>query len=222
MKPIKKELLVTSQSLKFSQRPQVDAEGQAAVREFTVQSPAGYQSSGAGGVVDQQGTIPAVLQYGSTAGDMANARRTSCAGCANFDVKAWNKLIDNAYGAIPNLAWQQTFETMKTRIDAAGFGYERTDGSGVVDLEATLRAHGICRPLTEWVEGVVGKDPVFWPVTPWREANCPPSIRAGAHELPIVTAEKPLGLFVPVDLDAEKIGSKRYDEVLRAAQGKKP
>jgi hypothetical protein len=220
MRPIKKELLVTSQSLKFSQRPQVDPEGQSAVREFTVQSPAGYQQSGAGGVVDQQGNIPAIVQYGSTAGEMANARRTSCAGCKNWDNKALRQFISDATGPLANPAWKQTIESMKTRIDAAGYGYERRDGSGVVDLDVTLNAHGICRPMSDWVEGVTGRDPVFWPVVTWREATCPRSCRAGAHELPVVTTQQPLGLFVPVDLDAEKIGAKRYDEVLRAAQGK--
>lgn len=218
MKPIKKELYVTGQSLKFSRRPQTEPEAQSAVREFTVQSPAGYQQTGAGGVTDQQGAIPAVLQYGSTAGEMAMGRRSACASCRHFDVKAWQKFVSNATnpGSTPEM--RQTIETFKARIAMAGFGYERPDGS--IDLDATLNAHGICRVLSDWVEGVNGRDPVFWPVVPWREATCPPTCRAGTHpELNVITADKPLGFYVPIDLDAAKIGGHRYDEVLRAAKG---
>lgn len=216
----KKELNVVGQQLRFSRTPQVDPEGQAAVREFAVQSPAGYQQGnmGAGGLQNQLGAIPSILQYGSTAGEMANARRGACAACKHFDVRAWRKYISDATnpGSTPEM--RQTIATFKARIAMAGYGYEKPDGS--VDIDGTLAAHGICRVLSDWVEGAVGKDPVFWPVVPWREATCPPDCRAGTHEpLKVVTPEKPLGFYVPIGLDEKKIGAKRYDEVLNAARG---
>lgn len=139
--------------------------------------------------------------------------------CSNFDVKAWRKYLSDATnpGSTPEM--RQTIATFKARIAMAGYGYEKPDGT--VDIDGTLAAHGICRVLSDWVESIKGKDPVFWPVVPWREATCPPSCRAGASELQVVTAEKPLGFYVPKDLDAKNLGGKRYDEVLRLAQGKK-
>lgn len=218
MKP--KELAVTGQSVKFSQRPQVDPEGQAAVREFHVQAPAGYQQGGgAGGVANPMGNIPAVLQYGSTAGEMADARRTACAACKHFDVKAWREYVAASTGPLATAEAKQTIQTIRARIMLAGYGYP--DAQGELDVEATLMAHGICRPLSEWVEGCVGKDPVYWPVIPWREATCPPTCHAAAHVLQVVMPKQPLGLFQPKDLEAVKVGAKRYDEVLRAAQGRK-
>lgn len=217
----KKTLNVIGQRLRFSKTPQTEPEAQAAVREFAVQSPAGYQqgNAGRGGLANQLGTLPSILQYGSTAGEMANARRGACAACVHFDVKAWRKYLSDATnpGSTPEM--RQTIATFKARIAMAEYGYTKPDGS--LDIDGTLAAHGICRVLSDWVESVTGKDPVFWPVVPWREATCPPTCRAGASELKVITAEKPLGLYVPVDLDAEKIGGKRYDEVLRLAQGNK-
>jgi hypothetical protein len=219
MKPIKKELLVTGQSLRFSSTPQVDPEGQAAVREFKLATPAGMQNAGSSGAVDQRGSLPAIVQYATTAGAMANGVRTACAGCKNFDVKAWRKFVSDATGPASSAEMRQTIETMKARIKMAGYGYEKANGE--LDIDQTLLAHGICRPLSDWVEGCTQRDPMFWPVVAWREATCPPSCRAGPHELKVVTAEQPFGLFKPLDLDAAKIGAGRYDQVLRAAQATK-
>jgi hypothetical protein len=105
---------------------------------------------------------------------------------------------------------------MKSRIMMAGYGFDDDTGG-----ESTLRAHGICRPLNDWVEGVVGRNPIYWPVVAWKDATCPPSCNAGQHNLPVVTPEQPLGLFRPRDLDAKQIGSNRYDKVLRAAESVK-
>lgn len=216
-----KEMKVLGQSLRFSKAPNVEPEAQATVREFSVRAPAGFQqgNAGGGGLANQLGTLPATLQYGSTAGEMANARRGACAACKHFDVKAWRKYLSDATNPASTPEMRQTIATFKARIAMAGYGYEKPDGS--IDLDGTLAAHGICRVLSDWVESHTGKDPVFWPVVPWREATCPPTCRAGPNELTVVTPEKPLGFYVPVDLDAAKLGGKRYDEVMRLAQGKK-
>lgn len=222
MKPIKKELYVTGQTVvKVTNTPGVEPEAQNATREIRAEAPAGYQSSGAAGASGKLGAIPAFIQYGgTTAGDMANARRTACAGCKHWDQKAWQKFVKNSTGPAANPAWRQTMETIKARIAMAGYGYQK-EGTDLVDLDATLNAHGICRVLSDWAEGIAGRDPVFWPFFSWREATCPPFAKAGVHELPVVTPESPYGLYQPVDAEASRIGAKRYDEVLRLAQGRK-
>lgn len=220
MKPIKKELLVTSQSLKFSQRPQTDAEGQAAVREFRIDAPAGYQQSGGAGAADQQGTIPALVQYHSTAGEMALGRRSACVGCAHWDNAQLRKLIALADGPDASATNRQVVEDMREILKRKGAGYITADGrvEGVDETLAT--SFGVCRVASDWVESVAGRV-LGWPVVTQAEAACPPNgFVAGDKRLDTISPTKPLGFFVPKDLDSEKIGAKRYDEVLRAAQGK--
>lgn len=221
MKPIKKELFVTGQQLRFSQTPKVDPEGQTAVREFAVQAPAGYQqgNAGAGGVGDQQGVIPAIVQYTSTVGELAQGKRSACVACKHFDNRAWRKFVENSTGPLSTAESRQTIETLRNRLILKGAGYMKKDGT--LDVEESLMSFGICRVLSDWVESVVGRNPMHWPITPQPEANCPPSCHAGTAKLDVVTPAAPYGFFVPKDLDAEKVGAHRYDQVMRLAQGRK-
>lgn len=220
MKPVKPELIITGQQTKFSATPQVDAEGQTAAIEYGTRV-----SAGRGGLAQaqtgmgQEGQIPGVIQYQTNVGDMANGARASCAACKNHDVRAWNQYVDRATGPLSTAEERQEIDTAKRRIAIAEFGYQNKDGS--VDLEATLRAFGICRPLNDWVEGAIGKNPIHWPVFTWRDTGCPRTCHAGPHTLNVVTPEQPLGLFRPKDLDAKKIGAGRYDTVLHAAEAVK-
>lgn len=214
MKPLKPELVITGRDVKFSAESQVDPEGQTAAIEYRTPVTAGrgglgQAQTGSG----HEGNIPGVIQYTTNVGDMANGARTACAGCAHYDVRAWQKYVREATGPASSAESRQTIQTMKARIMMAGYGYEDDSGG-----ETTLMAHGICRPMSDWVEGVVGKDPVHWPVLAWREATCPKTCHAGAHTLEVVTPAQPLGLYKPKDLDAKKIGAHRYDGVLNAAQ----
>jgi len=217
MKPVRPELLITGKETKFSAEPQVDPEGQTASIEYktpVVAGPGGLaQAQAASGGM---GNIPGIIQYQTNVGLMANGARTACVGCAHHDVRAWNKYVDRATGPASTAEERNEIELAKKRIANASFGYQKPDGTP--DLEATLRDFGICRPLNDWVEGVVGKNPVHWPVFTWREANCPSTCHAGAHTLQVVTPEQPFGLFRPKDLDTKKIGAGRYDAVLHAAQ----
>ncbi len=216
----KKEVNITGQRLIFSSAPKVEPEQQAAVREFTVEAPAGYQQSGAAGAGNAQGSIPAVVRYESTAGQMAQDRMSACTACKHWDNKAWLQYVKMSTGPLATPEQKQTINTLKARIALKGAGYMNPDGT--LDVDGTLAAFGICRVLSDWVQGVVGKDPLYWPIVTQPEANCPPSCHASASALQVVTPAQPLGLFVPKDLEAEKIGAKRYDEVLRRAQGKTP
>ncbi len=217
MKPLRPELVITGKETKFSAEPQVDPEGQTAAIEYKTPVTAGrgglgQAMTGSG----HEGNIPGLIQYTTNVGDMANGARSSCAGCAHHDVKAWNRYVDQATGPLSTAEQRQEIDTAKKRIAIAEFGYQNPDGT--VDLEGTLRSFGICRPLNDWVEGCVGKNPVHWPVFTWRDSNCPRTCHAGAHTLQVVTPEQPMGLYKPRDFDALKFGAKRYDKVLHAAQ----
>jgi hypothetical protein len=214
------EFSPVQQPTKFTAVPQVDVEGQTAQIEYRAPIQAGAQNGGPGAAIQGvQGNIPGIIQYTAGVGDMANAAKTSCAGCKWFDVRAWRQFVAEATGPLSSAESRQTIQTMRSRIMMAGYGYE--DNQGEVDIEQTLMAHGICRPLSDWVEGSVGRDPVFLPVVPWREATCPNTCHAGPHTLNVVTPAEPFGLFKPKDLEAKQIGANRYDNLLRAAQSVK-
>jgi hypothetical protein len=220
MKPVK--LNVTGQQLRFSMKPQTEPEAQAAVREFKVDATAGYQSQNPSmGVGQAQGTIPAIVQYNGTVGDMANARRSACCACARWDQKAWAKFVAQATGPLASAEDKKTIEGIKVDLLRRGIAYQDVGGKPM-SLEEIISMHGVCHVLSDWVEGIVGKNPIHWPVVTGPDANCPTVARAGAMTLDVVTPISPHGFFKPKDLDAVKTGDKRYDEVLRLAQGKKP
>lgn len=214
METPKKEMQIVGEQAHISNTPQTDAEGQTIIREFHAQAPTTMQGSGPGAAVSGNvGNLPTLIQYSAAAGEMANAARTACVACKHFDNKAWLRFISNAEGPASSAESRQTLQTMRERIKRAGYGFQNKDGSH--DVEATLQAHGICRVLSDWVEAATGRDPIFWPVVPWREANCPNICRAGPHELNVTTPAEPFGLFSPIDTDAQKIGANRYDTILK-------
>lgn len=210
----KKDLNVTAQRIRIGTTPGVEPEAQPLVREFELRAHAGPQQAGAQGVLQTQGSIPVLAQYGTTAGEAAQARRTACQACRHFDRKAWAQYLAKMTHPAANAGWKQTLETMKVRLIMRGVAPEHVDEA--------LKSFGICQVLSEWIKSVVGEDPTFWPAVPEPDATCPRVCRAGPHELPVVTAQQPYGFFQPVDLDAQKIGAQRYDQTLRLAQGKTP
>jgi len=215
MKPVKPELIVTGHTLAYSQQPGVDAEEQTAVQRYRTQAPAG---PGQAGVVNAQGSIPAIIEYKTTAGVLANVVKSSCAGCARHDVKAWRQFVAAATGPASSAESRQTIQTLRGRIMVDGVGF--FDDAGEIDIERTLMSFGICRVLSDWVEGAVGRDPMHWPVVTSRDATCPTYVAAGTARMEVVTAAEPLGLFKARDLEARKIGAEQYDNVLFDAAGK--
>lgn len=208
----KKELEITSERTLVANTPGVEPEAQEVKRQYGTSVAAGPRGGAA------MGGIPGVIEYSTTAGAMANAVRGACAGCRHFDQKLWLKYLAAAEAPMAKEESKQTMQAMRTRIGIAGYGY--TDKFGRVDIEATMKAHGICRVLSDWVQGAVGKDPVHWPVICWREAVCPTYVAAAQHRMDVVTPAQPLGLFVPLDREAIGIGDKRYDAVMHEAAGK--
>ncbi len=214
MKPVKKDMKVVGQSIQFSQTPQTDAEGQHVKRQFHTQVEAGAGRENQGGF----GALPGIVEYNTTAGEMAQGARTACAGCRHFDVRAWHKFLSLATGPASKAEDRETINAMKGRIMMAGYGV--LDAKGEVDIDATVMLHGICRVLSDIVEGFVGRDPMHWPVISWRESSCPTYVQAGPHRTEVVTPAAPYGFFKPVDLDAQKIGAQRYDQILNDASRK--
>lgn len=216
MNPIKKpELQIRGEQVSISRTPQTDAEGQTVKTVIHADVPAG---PGGAGQVSAIGTVPSFLEYSTPAGELANARRTVCGACKHFDMKAWQKFVAAAIGPSSTAEDRQTIQALKDRLLAdniAAFGLD-----GKFDIEKTLMGFGICRVLSDWVEGVVGRNPIHWPVAPDLHATCPTYIQVPGARMEVVTAEQPLGLFKARDLDAQKIGAKRYDDVLHAAEGK--
>lgn len=220
MKPItpKKDLQITAERIRISATPGVEAEAQQVNREYQTRVGAGPRHQAA------VGSIPGVIQYGTTAGEMANAVKTACVACRHFDTKLWHQYLAAAEGPLAKAEDKQTMQAMRQRIFKAGYGFAAPvtplNPEGI-DIEATMRGHGICRVLSDWVEGALkAKDPMHWPVICWQEATCPKYVAAGPHRMDVTTPERPLGLFQPKDLDAKTIGTKRYDKVLFDAAGK--
>lgn len=215
MKPVRPDLIVKGNSLDFSHVPQVDAEGQVARKRIYTEAPAGPQ----GGVPGQHGQLPAVIEYTGMAGELANAVKTACAGCANHDVKAWRQFVAAATGPASSAEDRQTIQTLRGRLLMEGRGI--FDANDELDVEATLNSLGICRVLSDWVEGAMGlRHPAHWPVVTEREATCPTYVAVPGARMEVTTPAQPLGLFKARDGDARKIGDMRRDAVLWDAAGK--
>lgn len=219
-----KKLFLTGQSLQMTNDPAFAPEQQRVVRQYNTRAEA-TPRGGDGGMAQggPLGTIPAAVQYTTSAGEMAQGARTSCGSCKHFDVKAWREFLIKATGPASTPEWRATIRTMEARIAMAGYGYAADNDHAEDGVQKTLYNHGICRVLSDWVESQAGRDPNWWPVVPWREASCPTVCRAGAGkpQLQVVTAQQPYGLYKPRDLDAQKAGAARYDAMMHAAAGKK-
>jgi hypothetical protein len=213
MKPVKPSLLIKKEILDFSRAPQTDAEGQIARRRFVTEAPIGPQ--GGAGV----GQIPAVIEYQTGAGQLADSVQSNCGSCRFHDRKAWRQYVSRMTGPASSAEDRQTIQTLRARILMNGVGV--FDANDELDVEATLgKFFGICQPLSEWTKGVVGENPIHWPVATTRDAACPTTIAVAGHTMQVVTPAEPLGLFKPKDLDATKLGAARRDAVLFDAMGK--
>ncbi len=211
----KPEIAVKSVTAEVSQAPQTDAEGQFIRRQVIVDAPIG---PGQGGVVNEQGRVPAILEYKTNVGEHANALKTNCGMCRHWDNKAWRIFVQRCTGPASTAQDRQTIETLRERIKIGDRGYR--DAQGQLDVEQTLANFGVCHVLSDWVEGVVGRHPIYWPVAPIPEATCPGEISVPGGRMQIVTDAQPFGLFKPRDLDATKLGDSKRDALLFAASKK--
>lgn len=214
--------VITGQTLDFTKTPQTDPEGETAVRQFTTTAPAGPQAAGGGaaGQAGQTGSIPAIFEYRANVLDLAQAESSKCISCRHWDHKAFLAFVARSTGPLSSAEDRQTIETYKAKI--------KIDNLGRVGdtVEQTLtRDIGLCHVLSDWVEGVAGKNPIYWPFTPMRDATCPTYVAAVSQSgdparMELVTPMQPHGLFKPRDLDAKKINAGRYDAILYDAAGR--
>lgn len=208
-----KEMKITGEQIQISNEPQVDPEGQTVKRQFTGTAPTSMRGAQTPSAA-VQGSLrdtPLVVEYTGKAGEMANAARTACAGCKHWDRRAWLQFLERAEGPASSAESRQTIATMRARIATA-------IGNDPKAVEQVLHAQGICRVLSDWIESATGRDPMFWPALSWPDATCPNTVRAGPHELNVVTPAEPFGFFSPVDIDSERHGVNRYDAILKAVQ----
>lgn len=207
------DLNVTARRIEFSQAPQVDAEGQLAKVSFDTRVGGGFGRENSGAL----GSIPGRIEYGTTAGELANGARAACVACRHWSPRAWVEYVNKSTGTLSSAQDRETIATMKQRL-ARAYGPE--------NVSEAMRSMGICRVLTEVIEGWVGKNPIHWPVVTKDDANCPGHIAAGQGELgipnrlEIVTPAAPFGLFKAKDLEAVKVGDLRRDSILFDAAGK--
>ncbi len=212
--PTKKpaELEITGKKIEFSQTPQTDAEGQAAKITYATRAGAGMGQVNRG----ELGSIPAVIQYDTTAGELADGARTACQACRHWDQTTWLKMVRDADSPLASKEDKWTITQARTRLFKA-YG---------ADYEAALMQFGICKVMSEIIHGWVKKDPLHWPAATSADANCPEYVSAGMSPLgipnrvTIKTPANPFGLFKPKDLDAIKIGNQRRDGVLFDADRK--
>lgn len=213
MKPVKPELLIKKEILDFSHAPGLEPEEQTARHRFVTEAPLGPQGTGA-----INGRIPAVVEYSTQAGQLADAVQSNCGACKNHDRKAWRQYVSRMTGPASSAEDRQTIQTLRSRIMMNGVGVFVEDE---LDVEATLANYfGICQPLSEWTKGIVGENPIHWPVATTRDAACPSTITVEGRSMQIVTPAEPLGLFRPKDLDATKLSAARRDVVLFDAAGR--
>lgn len=206
---------VHREHVQISQTPQTDAEAQSIKRTLVVGAPIG---PGAAGTVSQVGQIPAHFEYLTNVGDHANAIKTSCGGCKHWDNIAWRKFVIASTGPASTVADRQTIETLRGRLATEGRGY-KDPKTGKVDVEATLMGIGVCRVLSDWVEGAMKqRHPAHWPVAPMPESTCPTYVAVPGARMAVVTPAQPLGLFKA--RDTNKTGDARRDALLFAAAGK--
>jgi hypothetical protein len=204
-------LRIKSDLLKVRMLPHDDAgqkiepEQQPAARVMTVDGGAPVNMRGN---EKQIGQIPAQIIAETTALDAANAFRSKCFQCANFDQKAWAKL---------RLIWgnssdPEIFKKLNgVRAFLLGCRNEEMMRRSIgrdedFDVEHAIATQlGICQPLTEINgDGVIIVSAI---------GTCPDHV---------ISPTNPLGLFEPKDRDHEKIGSQNFDKIMMMAAGKAP
>jgi hypothetical protein len=147
-------------------------------------------------------TMDAKLNLDSTMGNLARAAGTYCGYCEHFDIPAWLEL---------KKAWE---ETRNPELDALR-GQLMDGGSGTIgtgkqlsaltqEAELMLRGMGICHALTEIIRDAVIVAP---------NASCPQGRGPNDEDLS--------QNFKPKDKEVRRFCSKRFDEVMRVAQGRK-
>lgn len=219
---LKSEFFEIAKDARDESGAKLEPEQQPALVVQNIEGGAAATTGAATGNAQQVGSIPLQVAHATTAGDLAAARARQCHNCRHFNRTAWNGLIRGAAEGVGDPADIETVNQVRAALlqtDNATLvdNFEAEDEG--LDVERALHAMGICMPLTE-VERAT--DPAFGPkelVVVFPAACCPPTSEKG---YPIITPDKPNGLFVARDREAMRNAGADKDAVMLAAAGKEP
>jgi len=179
----------------------IEPEQQPAQRVLVTEFPTGMQ-----GTNQQIGAVKGEIIYDVTVGEAAKQARHPCISCRNFDRRAWRKLYIHWSNPATSIEERKLLNGIRTALletENAKISDRHAALDGDMDVEHALSVLGVCRPLTE-----INKDPVIVYPT----GGCPADV---------CTPTSPDGLWVAKDLDAEKMGSSVFDNIMNTAQGRK-
>ena len=151
------------------------------------------------------GVMRTAIVVESQVSDFADAMRSPCAGCKNFDNKGFLALFTKADHPGAPLHMRESMNSLRAvllQTYNASVQSMHTGQDGDMDVEHAIRVMGFCRALGEMEKDYVVVHPL---------SSCPDSV---------VTPERPKGFFQPKDNEHERIGDKAYDAIMRQAQGK--
>lgn len=152
------------------------------------------------------GLINSEIVYETTAGEMARAMRHPCFSCKNFNKRAWRELFVSMAADTAPMEKRQELNNIRAALlttKNAKLQDRHVSQEGDMDVEHAISQLGICMPLTE----IHGEPVVVHPT-----GGCPPEVCG---------ATNPDGFYKSKDLDADKMGSKTFDNVMRLAQGQR-
>lgn len=195
---IRSDILRVGSTAMTMKGEKLEPEAQPAQRVMMTDAAVSMRGSG------QIGSIPTEIVADGTAGEFANAMRSKCFTCKNFDAKAWTQL--RLYWG--NSSDKDLFEKLNkvryalltTQNPELSRRSEGMDGD--FDVEHSVSQLGLCKPMTE-----MNQDPVI--VSPI--STCPDQV---------CTPSNPSGLYVPKDREHERLGSSAYDKIMRMATGR--
>lgn len=178
----------------------IEPEQQPAQRVLTTDAEVSMQGGAA------VGTLPTQIVYETTAGELARAMRHPCFSCKNFDARSWGRLYLRMTDPTAPLDQRQELNAIRAALlttrNAKLQNRHVSEKEGDMDPEHALSQLGICRPLTE----IHGTPVIVHPL-----GGCPPEV---------CTTTEPNGLYDPKDTDADRMGSKTFDNVMKLATGK--
>lgn len=154
-----------------------------------------------------QGSIPVSISYEAPAAQLAQGFRNTCGLCRNFDQRAWHAYFRKLSSSVDGIRILNQFRFGLVASENAAVVTAHEDKDGDLDVEHAMMACGLCRPLTEEMMN---------PIIVYPASSCPQYL-LGTNGQPDETKPFP-NSFVPKDLEAEKRGSKMFDQIMQKAQ----
>jgi len=166
---------------------------------------------------DVRGEIPTevILDAGSIS-DLARGAKRLCKDCVWFNQKDWQKAVKRIEKT-SDVHKRQEINNIRAALlmtKNAQLATSFEDHDGDLDVEVALMVAGKCQALSEITDDLI----VVFP------QGCCPDVaqKADGSEIPVVTLGSPNGYFKPASRESKKEQNKIYDQLLRAAQNKRP